>query len=127
MSTSSTNPRGFTLVEILAVVVLLSLLLGAAVPFFGWVRDKAEDDNAVNRAVLLNSAKSQYLLEYGYLAHTAFNTRTNKNKYGLLSPYLGYVASTLTGYVPSGYTYSLKNLNQKAAVTSSASGRSLSY
>ena len=117
----------FTLVEVLAVVVLLALLLGAAVPFFGWARDKALDDNACNRAVLLNSAKSQYLLEYGYLAHTAFNARTNANKYALLSQYMGYVTNALSSYVPTGYTYTLKNLNQKTAVTASSRAISLSY
>jgi prepilin-type N-terminal cleavage/methylation domain-containing protein len=127
MSTLGTKKQGFTLVEVLAVIVLLSLLLGAAVPFFAWTREKAENDNAINRAILLNSAKSQYLLEYGYLAHTAFNAKTNKNKYGVLTPYLGYVATTLSSYTPSGYTYGLKNLNQKTAVTTSSSGRSLGY
>lgn len=119
--------KAFTLVEMLVVVMLLALLLGTAVPFFSWARDKAMDDNATNRAVLLNSAKSQYLLEYGYLAHTAFNAKTNLNKYGVLQTYMGYVATTLSSYIPSGYTYSLKNLNQKVAVTSSSRGVSLSY
>ena len=120
--------RAFTLVEVLAVVVLLALLLGAAVPFFGWARNKAEDDNACNRAILLNSAKSQYLLENGYLAHTAFNNRNNADKYhDILSVYMGYVAKTLSVYTPSGYTYSLRNLNQKTAVTATDRGVSLSY
>ena len=132
MSTSNTNPivisrKGFTLVEVLAVVVILSLLLGAAVPFFGWARDKALNDNACNRAILLNSAKSQYLLENGYLAHTAFNVKTNPAKYGVLLQYMGYAASTLSSYIPTGYTYSIKKLNQKTAVTSYGTGTSLSY
>ena len=123
------RPTGlaFTLIEVLTVVVLLALLLGAAVPFFGWARDKAMDDNACNRAILLNSAKSQYLLEYSYVAHTNFNTRANASKYCVLKQYMGYVASTLTSYTPSGYTYSLKNLNQKTAVTATDRGISLSY
>lgn len=111
----------------LVVVMLLALLLGTAVPFFSWARDKALDDNAINRAVLLNSAKSQYLLEYGYLAHTSFNAKTNTNKYTVLQQYLGYVSGSLSSYIPSGYTYSLKNLNQKTAVTTSSRGVSLSY
>ncbi len=127
ISNTSLRAKAFTLVEVMAVVVLLALLLGAAVPFFGWARDKAEDDNACNRALLLNSAKSQYLLEYGYYAHTEFNERTNSGKYAVLSQYMGYVSANLSGYAPAGYTYSLKNLNQKTAVTASARGVSLSY
>lgn len=115
--------------EVMAVVVLLALLLSAAVPFFGWARDKAQDDNACNRAILLNSAKSQYILEYGYIAHTYFNTHlgTNAKKYGALLQYMGYVASTLSSYTPTGYTYSLRQLNQKTAVTATGRGISLSY
>lgn len=124
---NTSSQYAFTLVEVLAVVVLLSLLLGAAVPFFGWARDKALDDNACNRAILLNSAKSQYLLEYGYAAHASFNAKANAVKYGTLLTYLGYAASTLSSYTPSGYTYSIRNLNQKTAVTASSRAISLSY
>jgi type II secretory pathway pseudopilin PulG len=90
---------------------LLSLLLAAAVPYFAWVRDEASNSNAINRAVLLNTAKSQYLLEKGYKAHTIFNNKTNSEKYtDILSNYLGYVPSTLAGYIPEGYTYSIGDL-----------------
>lgn len=119
--------KAFTIIEMLAVIMLMALLLTTAIPFFSWARDKAMDDNATNRAILLNSAKSQYLLEYGYLAHTAFNAKSNSGKYGILMQYMGYVSSTLSSYTPSGYTYSLKNLNQKTAVTTSSRGISLSY
>jgi hypothetical protein len=116
-----------TLIEVIAVMSLLAILISTAIPFFSWARDKAQDDNATNRAILLNSAKSQYLLEYGQVAHAAFNARTNANKYLALEQYMGYVSSSLASYVPSGYTYTLKNLNQKTAVTASARGISLSY
>jgi prepilin-type N-terminal cleavage/methylation domain-containing protein len=119
--------KAFTLIEVMVVIVLLALLLGAAIPFFGWARNKANDDNASNRAILLNSAKSQYLLEYGYLAHTAFNARTNANKYAVLLQYMNYSATDLPSYTPSGYTYSLKTLAQKTAVTATDRGISLSY
>lgn len=120
--------KAFTLLEILAVVVLLSLLLGAAVPYFAWVRDSAANSNAVNRAVLINAAKSQYLLEYGYVAHTSFNNKTTANKYStVLTKYLGYVATTLGGYVPSGYTYGIGSLSTKTAVTNTSSSTRVSY
>jgi prepilin-type N-terminal cleavage/methylation domain-containing protein len=120
--------RAFTLVEVLAVVVLLSLLLAAAVPYFAWVRDEASNDNAINRAVLLNAAKSQYLLEKGYKAHTIFNNKTNAEKYtDVLKNYLGYVSSTLGAYVPQGYTYSIGDLNQKVSVTLESAAKRLEY
>jgi prepilin-type N-terminal cleavage/methylation domain-containing protein len=120
--------RAFTLVEVLAVVVLLSLLLAAAVPYFAWVRDEASNSNAINRAVLLNTAKSQYLLEKGYKAHTIFNNKTNSEKYtDILSNYLGYVPSTLAGYIPEGYTYSIGDLNQRVAVTLQSASKRLEY
>ena len=124
---SKSSLQGFTLIEVIVVIALLAILLTTAVPFFSWAQDKAQDDNAKNRAILLNSAKSQYLLEYGYLAHTAFNAKTNANKYVVLQQYMGYVATTLGNYTPSSYTYTLKNLNQKTAVTASSRGISLSY
>ena len=111
----------------MVVIVLMALLLAAAVPFFGWAQNVAGTNNAINRAIILNSAKSQYLLEYGYVAHASFNGKTNAARYGVLNQYLGYVATTLSSYIPTGYTYSLRYLNQKTAVTSTGGGPSLSY
>jgi len=111
----------------MVVIVIMAFLLAAAVPFFSWAQGVATSNNAINRAIILNSAKSQYLLEYGYAAHASFNAKTNPLKYGALNQYLGYVAATLSSYIPSGYTYSLKSLNQKTAVTATSGGPSLSY
>lgn len=119
--------KAFTLVEVLAVIVLLSLLLSAAVPYFAWVRDVAANNNAINRAVLLNAAKSQYLLENGYKAHTVFNNKTTSEKYTALSSYLGYVSSTVGGYVPSGYTYDIGSLSSRVGVTNTHMSQKVSY
>lgn len=114
--------------ELLVITMLLTILVSTAIPFFAWARDKAQDDNAVNRAILLNSAKSQYILEAGAAAHASFNAKTNANKYStVLMSYMGFSSSSLASYVPSGYTYSIRNLNQKTAVTATARGISLSY
>jgi prepilin-type N-terminal cleavage/methylation domain-containing protein len=130
MNTSNTKiKRAFTLVEILTVIVLLSLLLTAAVPFFSWAQSTASDNTACSKAIILNSAKSQYLLEYGSAAYANFNGLTNANKYAniLAKTYLGYVPTSLTSYVPAGYTFSIGNLNAKTAVTNIGRGVSLSY
>jgi prepilin-type N-terminal cleavage/methylation domain-containing protein len=120
--------KAFTLVEVLAVIVLLTLLLSAAVPYFAWVRDVAANNNAINRAVLLNAAKGQYLLEKGYKAHTIFNNKTDAAKYAdVLVNYLGYVSATLGGYVPEGYTYGIGKLSEKVGVTKASSSARVSY
>jgi len=124
---SPTSQKAFSLIEILASVVLLSLLLAATVPYVAWVNQKAENDNAINRAMLLNSAKSQYLLENGYVAHTAFNSKANADKYLALRTYLGYSDNALTDYIPSGYTYSLQDLGDKTAITVTSSDSPLAY
>jgi len=123
----ATNKRAFSLIEILASVVLMSLLIAAAVPYVAWVNEKANNDNAVQRALLLNSAKSQYLLENGYIAHTAFNLKADADKYLALRNYLGYSDNVFSDYVPSGYTYSMENLNAKVAVTNTATDTLITY
>lgn len=127
MLPSLTNTKAFSLIEILASIVLLSLLLAAAVPYVAWVNQKADNDNAIHRALLLNSAKSQYLLENGYIAHTAFNAKTDSAKYLALRTYLGYSDNTLADYVPTGYTYSLEDLGAKTAITDIGSSALLEY
>ena len=57
--------RGFTLVEIMIVVVIIGLLAAMAIPAFQKVRSSSQDKTVLNNARQLSAASDQYFLEYG--------------------------------------------------------------
>jgi type IV pilus assembly protein PilA len=63
MTTSSR--RGFTLVEIMIVVVIIGLLAAMAIPAFQKVRQSSQDKAVLNNARQLSAAADQYFLENG--------------------------------------------------------------
>ena len=64
MKTSVVN-KGFTLVEIMIVVVIISLLAAMAIPAFQKVRTASQDKAVLNNARQLAAAADQYFLENG--------------------------------------------------------------
>src|SRR5471030_2940130 len=66
MNTSSnTSTKGFTLVEIMIVVVIIGLLAAMAIPAFQKVRTNSQDKAVLNNARQLSAASDQYYLENG--------------------------------------------------------------
>ena len=59
------NNRGFTLVEIMIVVVIIGLLAAMAVPTFIRVRATSQDKAITNNLRQFASAAQQYMLETG--------------------------------------------------------------
>ncbi len=59
------SKKGFTLVEIMIVVVIIALLAAMAVPAFQRVRDTSRENAALNDLRQLASAADQYFLENG--------------------------------------------------------------
>ena len=57
--------KGFTLVEIMIVVVIIGLLAAMAIPAFQKVRQASQDKAVLNNARQLSAASDQYYLEYG--------------------------------------------------------------
>src|SRR5687768_4845642 len=62
---NSTRQKGFTLVEIMIVVVIIGLLAAMAIPAFQKVRASSQDKAVLNNARQLSGAADQYYLEYG--------------------------------------------------------------
>ena len=56
---------GFTLVEIMIVVVIIGLLAAMAIPAFQKVRTSSQDKAVLNNARQLAAAADQYFLENG--------------------------------------------------------------
>jgi type IV pilus assembly protein PilA len=57
--------RGFTLVEIMIVVVIIGLLATMAIPAFTRVTSASQDKAVLNNARQLSAAADQYFLESG--------------------------------------------------------------
>jgi type IV pilus assembly protein PilA len=60
-----TKDKGFTLVEIMIVVVIIGLLASMAIPAFQKVRTSSQDKAVLNNARQLSAASDQYYLENG--------------------------------------------------------------
>jgi type IV pilus assembly protein PilA len=66
MKSSRLAPRaGFTLVEIMIVVVIIGLLAAMAIPAFQKVRTSSQDKAILNNVRQLSAAADQYFLENG--------------------------------------------------------------
>ena len=59
------HDKGFTLVEIMIVVVIIGLLAAMAIPAFQKVRTTSQDKAVFNNARQLSAAADQYYLENG--------------------------------------------------------------
>ena len=64
MINTKTN-KGFTLVEIMIVVVIIGLLAAMAIPAFNKVRQTSQDKTITNNLRQIASAADQYFIEEG--------------------------------------------------------------
>ena len=95
--TSPNRSRGFTLVEIMIVVVIIGLLATMAIPAFQKVRQSSQDKAVLNNARQLSAASDQYYLENGVSTVTLSD---------LLGPtsYIKALNSVANEVYPSGFS-----------------------
>lgn len=98
----NTSKKGFTLVEIMIVVVIIGLLAAMAIPAFQRVRQNSRVSAMDNDARQLASAAQQYMLENSTTTVTVAYTTTSGAIGGVLSAYVKQLGA--------GYT----NLNSDA-------------
>ena len=59
------STKGFTLVEIMIVVVVIGLLAAMAIPAFKKARQKSMESSVINDGRQIGAAVQQYCMEYG--------------------------------------------------------------
>lgn len=83
------SKKGFTLVEIMIVVVIIGLLAAMAIPAFQKVRETSQEKAIINNLRQLSGAADQYFLEEG-AASAAYADLVGTDKYvKSLSPVAG--------------------------------------
>lgn len=110
--------RGFTLVEVIIVVALAGLLALIAMPFFGGVRESANDAAVSALCEALDQAKQAYRLDSAAAGAAWASAPNDDARYGLINPYLPQATPNLhggppNGYIPSGYTVTLNGLSAR--------------
>lgn len=127
----SDRQRGFSLVEVLAAVTIIGVITFLAIPNLIRVKQDSEDSLARARADALNLAAAAYFQAAGtQAAQTAWQgAANNEARYALLAPYLAFAPTTLSSYMPSGYsvTFHTNQPNRFKATLSGPAGTNMAY
>lgn len=117
--------RGFTLIELIAVLVIFAIGLALLTPTFFSHQMAGKKRTAINRALILDAAKTRYKEEKGVEgAFEEWALATNDQlKYHLLLPHLAKPPQELTAYTPQGYSYTLNGLAEPTTVTQLSDGK----
>jgi len=83
------NQKGFTLVELLAVIVILGIIAAIAIPSIGHIISKTNDKATVSEAVQIIDAAKMYVASEG-ITSDATITKTE------LDPYVDNIKATTT-------------------------------
>jgi prepilin-type N-terminal cleavage/methylation domain-containing protein len=100
--------RGFSMVEMLACVAIIGIISFLAVPSITRMRTDSERNLAIARAESLNLAQATLIQVRGrsQAALDWSGASSNEAKYTLLRPYLSYAETSLTAFLPAGYSLS---------------------
>ena len=115
MKNTARSTKGFTLVEIMIVVVIIGLLAAMAIPAFQKVRVASQDKAVLNNARQISAAADQYYLENGATSALPSNLTGATNYVKALNTVAGET-------YPVGYTQGIT-----ITITGVANARTITY
>ncbi len=120
------SKKGFTLVEIMIVVVIIGLLAAMAIPAFQKVRENAVGKAMVNDARQLASAAQQYMLENSVTSVTIAYTTTTGKLGGSLAAYVKQIGkgySAVPASIAQDKTFTMSHPQAAGSVIFTAEGQ----
>ncbi|PLR86261.1 type II secretion system protein [Bacillus sp. V33-4] len=108
---SAKSEKGFTLVELLAVIVILGIVAGIAVPSIGGIINKAENDAKVAEGISIVNAAKLYVTSNNPSAATTTLTKTELDNYLDNVKNDTYTVTVKKDQSSGKYSYELKNHN----------------
>ncbi|MCL6629477.1 MAG: prepilin-type N-terminal cleavage/methylation domain-containing protein [Armatimonadetes bacterium] len=112
------NNKGFTLIEIMIVVLIIGILLAVAVPSFLKARETSRAKSCVSNLKQIESAKEQWAMDN---RKTGTDTPTADDLWGGTDPYIKQEP-----ICPSGGTYTINAVQDDPTCSIGANGSSSS-
>lgn len=123
MKTNTRSTKGFTLVEIMIVVVIIGLLAAMAIPAFQKVRENSIGKAMENDARQIASAAQQYFLENAGVTTIPFSVTTTTGIVGSspLSVYVKQISkgTNVSANIVLDTDFTMTNAQYKAAAVQS--------